>query len=267
MPAKSFAVLVKSLRDQRRAIALWAVAFVVVCVVYSAYWGQIRNTPSIVDPVRSMPKGLVNALNFTDLTSAAGYLRGTVFGLLGPLLMLIVAVLGGTRAVATDEESGVLDVYLSYPLSRRRLVLERFGALCLQLSALGLVLFLAIYLLANGLDMGIGADRLLAASLGLVLLGLCFATVALAVGAMTGRRALALSVSAAAAAGSYLLNAVVSQVHAIRWLNLLSPFHYYLGGDPLTRGFNWPNLLVLVAVVVALLAAATAVFERRDINV
>jgi hypothetical protein len=66
---------------------------------------------------------------------------------------------------------------------------------------------------------------------------------ALAVGAVIGRRGLVLGVAAALAVGAYLANAVASQVPSLGAIRKLSPFYDYLGGDPLRTGLDlgtWP---------------------------
>ena len=44
------------------------------------------------------------------------------------------------------------------------------------------------------------------------------------------------------------------------------PFNYYLSSDPLSNGMHWGNLAVLVVVFVALIVAAVALFDRRDLR-
>ena len=45
-----------------------------------------------------------------------------------------------------------------------------------------------------------------------------------------------------------------------------SPFHYYLGNDPLNNGMDWGNAAVLAAISVVLIAASLVFFQRRDIR-
>jgi ABC-2 type transport system permease protein len=85
-----------------------------------------------------------------------------------------------------SEEAGTLDLLLAHPVSRTRLVLERFAALAAAVAWLGLVVWAGTLAAARAPDMGIGAGPITAATLGL--LGLGFGTVALAAGALSGRR-------------------------------------------------------------------------------
>jgi ABC-2 type transport system permease protein len=161
----------------------------------------------------------------------------------------------------------VLDVYLAHPVPRRQFVIERFIALTGQIFFLGLVVFVVVAAVSGAMGLDVGVGKVAAASFGLALLGLCFATVALAGGGITGRRSFSLALSAGVAVVTYLLNAIVSQIEAVSGLKVLSPFYYYLGGDPLRNGYAVTDLLVLILIPAVLLAVTLVVFDRRDLNV
>ena len=55
-------------------------------------------------------------------------------------------------------------------------------------------------------------------------------------------------------------------VGGIAWLKYLSPFYYYAGHDPLRRGIDAVDLVVLGALALVLTALGTAAFERRDLR-
>jgi ABC-2 type transport system permease protein len=177
------------------------------------------------------------------------------------------AAMLGTRGVAGPEESGVLDLLMSNPIGRRRFIAERFSAFAALVIAVGLVPWLLVLGYDNGLDMGISGANVSAASLGLLLLTLVFGTLAFAVGAATGSRSTALAVTGAVAVVTYLIRSLGNVSASVRPLRWLSPFHYYLGGDPLNNGFQVGYLLVMVAIVAALVVSGLVIFERRDLGV
>jgi ABC-2 type transport system permease protein len=49
------------------------------------------------------------------------------------------------------------------------------------------------------------------------------------------------------------------------WLSDLTPFHYYIGGEPLRNGFQWGDAAVLAAASILLIAAGAWRFNRRDL--
>ena len=103
-------------------------------------------------------------------------------------------------------------------------------------------------------------------SLAMVLLGTEFGCLALAIGAITGRRAVAIAVAATATLAAYLLYVIGQLVEEVQPWQPLSPFHQAVTGGPLGAGlppaYAW--MAIAAAVVVA---AALPIFERRDIAI
>jgi ABC-2 type transport system permease protein len=257
----------KALFDARRSLLGWAVAIVGVGAMYAAFWPSIQ-TPQMQDALAAYPKGVLEAFNYDDLTSAAGYLASSVYGLLVPLLLTVFAIAGGTRAVAGDEEAGTLDLLLAHPVSRPRLALQRFAALLLSVTVIATLLGLAMIALSGPAQFdGITAGEFAAITLQLLLFGGFFGGLAFAIGAATGRRALTLGLSAAVAVLAYLANSVIPQVQGLRWTRDLSPFHWYLGGEPLKNGLQLDGSLLLLGATAVLVAVGTWAFARRDVAV
>jgi ABC-2 type transport system permease protein len=257
----------KTLRDWRRAALGWGIGLAAVTLIYVGSWASLHNDPNLLKlKADAMPAGISAALGVTDLSNGAGYLQGTVYSLVGPLLLVMAAIVLGARAVAGPEDRHTMDLLLANPISRRRFVAQRTAALVAVVTALGAVAWLVPLVLSQALDMHVGAADVTAASLGLLLVGLLFGALALAVGAATGRRSTALAVAGAVAVAGYVLRGLadsVSWLHGWRWA---TPFHYYLGTDPLHHGFAPGHLLVLAAATALLVLAAVAAFDRRDLR-
>jgi ABC-2 type transport system permease protein len=258
-------VFTKSIWDARRSWLGWTVAIVAVGSMYGAFWPTIQ-TPEMGKALEAYPSGLLEAFNYNDLTSVEGFLGSAVYGLLIPLLVAIFMINAGTRAVAGDEEAGTLDLLLAHPVSRTRLAVQRFAAMLVGVLLIGAALCLAMIALSGpvGFD-GVSAGEFAAINLQLALFGAVFGALAFAVGAATGRKGLTLGVSAGVAVLTYLANSVLPQVEGLGWTRNLSPFHWYLGGDPLTNGLDVGGALLLAGVTVALVAIGTGLFRRRDL--
>jgi ABC-2 type transport system permease protein len=98
----------------------------------------------------------------------------------------------------------------------------------------------------------------------MLLLAIDFGALALLIGALTGSRDLALSVSSAAAA-AYLISSLAP---AISWLHPPIRFTLLLGAgdDPLQSGLPNGAALALGATAVALLVAAAVALRRLDLH-
>jgi ABC-2 type transport system permease protein len=112
--------------------------------------------------------------------------------------------------------------------------------------------------------MGVGLTLILAGSTGLYLMVIGMGTIALAIGAITGRRAIALGAAADVAVLSFLFNAIGPTISA-GWMTAVSPFSWYLEHEPLTNGFDWPRLLLLAIVPIVFAVAGLVRFDRRDL--
>lgn len=257
----------KALHDARRSLLGWAIAIVGVGAMYASFWPTMQ-APEMKKAMEAYPQGLLETFNYSDVTSAAGYLGSAVYGLIVPLLVAIFAIATGTRAVAGDEEAGTLDLVLAHPVGRSRLALQRFAALVVETLLVVGLLGLALVALSGPAQFeGIGVDEFAAMSLQLGLFGITFGALAYAVGASTGSRALALSVAAGVAVLAYIANSVLPQIEGLEWARNLSPFHWYLGGTPLVNGLQVTGPLLLLATTVVLVALGTWIFTRRDVAV
>lgn len=257
----------KTLWDQRRGILIWSIGLAAVGVGYAAFYPTL-NSPEMAEFMEAYPREIMDAMGITDLTSPEGYLGGTTYGLLGPVLMIIFAAGLGSRAIAGEEESGRLDALLAHPVTRWRVVVERAAAMLVALTVAGLVLLLGMLAIAGPAEFAeIGFGNLAAATGQLVLLGLFFGSLALAVGAVTGSRALAFGVVAIVGVVSYFANTLGPSVDAVAWSRDVSPFHYYSGGEPLRNGLQVIDSLILVAASAVLIGIAVLGFERRDVAV
>ncbi len=130
----------------------------------------------------------------------------------------------------------------------------------------GGVLFVSTLLGAwpAGLDLDVG--NVAAASVLATLFALMTGALALAVGAATGRVRAAGSGAAGFAFTAYLVDSFFPLNDRLADWARLSPYHYYLGGDPLNRGMAWGDAAVLAALFVVLVGFAVAAFQRRDIR-
>lgn len=260
-------VFTKWLRDARWSLLGWTIAVPAVAAMYAAFWPSMRN-PEMMRALEAYPESVLEALNYNDVTSAAGYLSGAVYGLLVSVLMAVFAIGAGTRAVAGDEEAGTLDLVLAYPVSRTRLALQRFAALAVGIAIICTALWLIMVALRGPAQLeGISVGELAAVTLQLGLFAAVFGALAFAIGAATGRKALTLGASAGVAVLGYLANGVLPQVDGLEWVRNLSPWHWYLGGDPLVNGVQPRGVGLLLATTALLVAVGTRAFTRRDVAV
>ncbi|MBI2873428.1 MAG: ABC transporter permease subunit [Chloroflexi bacterium] len=261
-------VLLKSLRDQRRALLWWGTGLVALAVFTLLFYPSFRDMGSEMQKLAErMPEELLLlfAGESKDMTSPEGFLNSQLFVLMVPLLFMVFAIGMGSGAIAGEEERGTLELLLSNPVPRWRVAWEKFAATVLAVAILAFVFWVGLEVTSVGVGMEAGAGRMAEATLSAVLLALAFGALALAVGCATGSRGLSIGVSSAVGVAAYFLNALAPVVEVLQPYRKVSPFYYYMGADPLANGLNLVHASVLIGLVVVLLAAALITFERRDL--
>lgn len=255
----------KALWDARRSLFGWTVAVALVAAMYGAFWPSIQ-APEMQKALEAYPEGVLEAFNYDDMTSAAGYLGGSVYGLLVPLLVTIFAIAGGTRAVAGDEEAGTLDLLLAHPVSRVRLAVQRVAALFAGVTLVSVAVGLVIAAMIGpvGFD-GISVGDVAAMTVHLILLGSTFVALAFAIGATFGGRGVTLGVSSGVAVLGYLASGLIPQVDGLEWVRDVSPYYWYNGADPLVDGIHPGYALLQLGTAAVLVCAGLLGFTRRDI--
>lgn len=265
MAADRFPVLSGVLALQRRSLVLWSLALAALTAMYVGLYPSMGASPDMQALIDRLPEAMVTAFGYDRLGTAGGWVSSTVYGLIGPVLLLVFGIGTGARLIAGQEEDGTLELELTAPVSRRRLLGERLLVLWIDLAVLVAVVAAVTLLLVVGLDMDLPFGNLAAGTAGLFLLVAGFATLALAIGAATGRRSLALGVAAGLAVLAFALDAIGPTLEA-GWMTAVSPFSWYLEDDPLVDGWDLGGLLLLASVPIASAASAFVAFDRRDLG-
>ena len=259
-------VLTKSLRDQRRSYVWWLVGFVGTVLMYAAIWPTIEGSAGALEEyIDNLPEAFKEMLGSAGFGTPEGYLQSELFSFLAPILLLVYAIGAGARAIAGEEEGGSLDVLLSTPVRRRRVLLDKFEAIVLGSFGLVFAMWLSVLVFGAIWDMRPDPANFTAACLHLYLLALSFGAIALAVGSATGSKGLGIGVPSGFALVAFLVNLFSATASWLEPVRPLSPFYYYGGSEPLVNGVDIAHILVLVAIAAVAVLVALWRFERRDL--
>jgi beta-exotoxin I transport system permease protein len=264
-------IAARMVRDRRWSTLWWALGFVGLTLFTVALYPSIKGQPSVDELLADLPDAVKSLAGYDagiPLSSPAGYLQARLFATLGPLLAVVFGIGAGARAIGGSEEAGTLEPLLANPVTRDRVLLERYLATFGLLLALVVVFAAALAVLGppfGALD-GIKASHLVGACAAVFALGLLHGTLAFSIGATTGRRGPAVAIATALAVAGYLVESVLAAAGGLRSLRLLSPWHWYLDRNMLAEGTAPAALLLPVALSAVLLAAGWAVFRRRDLR-
>ena len=262
-------VFLKSLRDERWPMVWWSAGLGLFAAMMIAFFPSIRGNDDFNVMLESYPenlKTLFGLSELTDITSAVGFFNAEIFGFMAPLLFVIHGVVLGSGAISGAEGRGSLEILLSEPIARGKLVVQKAAAMIANAIALGLVLWIVLVIGTLIIDIDLSVLNLAAITFSTVLLGVTFGALAIAAGCFTGSRGTSVTIVAAVAVGTYLLNAasgIVSYMEAAKWL---SPFFYYNAANPLANGLNPAHAAALLATIAILLGVGYLGLRRRDLR-
>jgi len=260
----------KSLRDQARNVLTWGIGVVVyVALLMSVYPSIKKSAGQLQGYVDNLPAALRAAFlgPSGDFTSPTGYINTELLSWLAPIVFIAFAIGVAGRALAGEEEDGTLSLLLAYPLSRRRLALQKFAALAALVAAIGVVFWASLAIATTIVGTPVGVLALFEAVLLFTLLALAIGSLTLAVGAATGRRSVGAAAGAGVAVAMYLLNTLAQVNDAVRPYRMLSLFYYSGGTTPLGKGLSGVHVAVLLGTTAVLVVATVVLFGRRDVRV
>jgi ABC-2 type transport system permease protein len=247
--------------DRRRSVLAWGLPLGLMSAFIVAIFPSVED--SISKAVEGYPQGLKEAFGIGQLSNVEQYLQAEMLSLIVPLAMGYLAVRASASGLTGAADSGRLDVLLSAPVSRSRLVAAGFLATAVELAVVllvtGLLTGLGSVLAGAGLDAGAAAEGFA----NVWPLALLFA----GFGAIATGFSLRTSVVTGSVAGLLVAMYVVDLVGRLdpdlSGLRYVSVFKYY--GNAIEDGIE-PLAFAGVTLAACLLAALGAwLFERRDL--
>jgi ABC-2 type transport system permease protein len=246
--------IVRDLYDRRIGLLVWSAGVSALGAVF------VVLTKSIVKPLLAIPALAPYFSAFVNGDVFTSFFAYIWFGF-AQLLMAGFAIAQVARWTAEDSD-GRLELILSNPISRVRVVLERaivltLGALIIS-SASGIVVGLEAHSQSIELD----GRRLAEATLLLVPFTLVFGTVGAVLASRIPRATVGLL--GAFAIATYVLVQLGPIFKLPAWLVDASPFKLY--GQPLSAGVDQTGLGIMLGIVIIGIGASALVMQRRDIG-
>ncbi|EMA36291.1 ABC transporter permease [Halobiforma nitratireducens] len=243
------------------SVAMAALAALMIWI-FPSYSDAFGEDEEILD---ALPDAMIRLFDVQTLASLEGFLAFElyVFGWI-ILLGLYLAYLGA-GTVADDIERGRMDVVLSMPVSRARVVFERYAALAVPIVAVNVLTPIVVYVGAELVDDPIPATDVVAVHLLSIPYLFACAAIGLAASVVVDRVGIAQRLAVGITFGLFLVESLLVDTD-YEAFGVVSPTRYYDPNEILLEGTHDPvNAGVLIAMIVVLLAASVAWFRRRDV--
>lgn len=270
-------IFMETLRRNWRTAVYWGLGIASYAVLIILLIPNVDVLKQYADLVSKMPAGMLKMFGASDASSIAtpeGFL-GFGFFTYTILMLAVYAVTAGLGVTANEEDQGILDVVLSLPVPRWRIIVERLAAYTIFVGVITLLIFIGLWLgvqiTASNPDapFKINVSILLEGALNLfpgTLLMLVFTAF---IAAIIRRKSWVTGIVSLVIIASYLLNFVGSAAKdtVAETLSRLSFFKYIDSASVMTNGLVWGNIILLLALTGVLWAGSVWFFQRRDVGV
>jgi ABC-2 type transport system permease protein len=251
-------VSLRTLTAQRTPTFWWLVA-----LIAWAAWGT-SLIPSVLKPLSAVIAGSPAAAQIVgghNATTNVGLLSFIVF----QFVSIIAVVFVFTLALhwPTNLERSRLDLVLSTPHTRIRVLLGHFSAVLIAAILAPLLVWLAVVLAAQASNISINAGNVAAASLSLIGPELVIATAVYAL-ALRLSSGVIIGLACTYLACAFLADFLQALLKLPDWVISLSIFHAY--GTPAVNGWQWQPLITMIAVAAVLLVIGMVQFRYNDVK-
>jgi ABC-2 type transport system permease protein len=254
------------LRTRRRMLIGCALGIAAYAFLIVALYPAFKDDASLDQMTHDNPTMAALFGATGSLTSATGWLNVNLYANFVPLIALLLTLGYGASAIAGQDEDGSLGITATLPLTRPALLLQKtvtLGVLAFAVPVVTLVCLVP----GTAFDLAPDWTGALAITATTALLAWDLGLLALAIGAATGNRGIALGVATAVAASAYLISSLAPTVHWVHTIRWVSPFYWAVGAGQLSgAGRLWPDMAALVGLGALLTLAAIRAFERLDVH-
>ncbi len=242
-----------ALRDERTSLVVWALG----CGLFALVVGVLSDTVSSVSISSSLQRQL-DKLGAGSITTASGYLSFTFLFFVLVVSLFACAQVGAARH---EEADGRLETMLALAVARRSWLAGRLALAAAGMAALALLAGLMAWVGAASQGAGVSLGDALAAGANCLPAALLFLALAALAFAVAPRASVGVAYGLVSLA--FVWQTFGSLLGVPDWTLGLSPFHQ-VGLVPV-QSFKATAAVVMVALAAVIVAAAMALFERRDL--
>ena len=149
----SGAVFVETLRRGWRTMIYWGIGMGLYGGIIILMLPDVNALKQAADLIASMPPFIVKMVggdDITFMTTPEGFLA-TKFFLFAPIMFGIYVINAGLNVTSSDEDRGIMDITLSLPVRRWRILIERLLGYAVLLTGIVLITFLSL-VISNALS-------------------------------------------------------------------------------------------------------------------
>ncbi len=262
----TLAVFIQTLKDKARGNIL-AILLILVFITYMVMMFPEVQKITGIDEIMKNPAFQALLGKTPDFTSFDGFMSMEAFGLTSLVICGYVGFLTASF-LAGEIEMKTIDLLLAQPVTRVRLVIDRYGALVPVIVLLVLAMLAGVFIGTKYMNIDASYQWFACALAFMGLFMLAFGAISLFISAIMSDGRIAGIVSLGLLIVMYFMETVGESVEKLAIVRSLSLFHYARYSEILVyHDLSIVNIAVLIGIAIAFVALAVIAFRRRDINV
>jgi len=262
-----WSIIYWNLWQRRWSIFWWSIGVAAFIAINLAFYPSFKDQAAEFEKSFSQIPESARALfsDTGDFLSPTGYLSSQVYYLMLPMLTGILAISLGASLIAREEQSGSIELLLSRPVSRTRLLVAKLLVGIKITAIVSLVAGLVTVGLAKIVELPVPLSRIALASLACYLLSLSFGMVAFFITMLGKARVASIGLATLFALGGYIIASLKGAADWLKYPAKVFPFDYYQPGAILEGHYNWWNMTFVVGILVFGAIASWLIFNKRDL--
>lgn len=270
-----WAVFLKSFRDSRRTVLWMSIGLgLYVLLVMSFYPSMVEQGEELDKLMESYPKELISVMYGTDdienvsISDPGAYLNSQ-FNLWMVLILGAMVMIQAFNAITNAERNGTMDVLMSFPVTRREMLIARFANTTLSLFLVLTACFLTLILSAEiwpEFDVTIG--ELAAATYGAFFILIAHAAFTyLLVSVIPSSKHWAGAIAYTLFLGGYLVYSLSGLNDTLKDIQPLFLFDYYNVNDIFKNGLDLANVGLMLLVTAIFAGLAWWSIDKKELGV
>ncbi len=260
------------LRLRRTSLFWWTVGSLVLVGIIMALYPSIRDQAKDMNEVISrLPAGLrelkAGTSGNVDVGDPLQFMNSQLYYATLPILWIIFTVTRFANVLGKDEVSGRLELLLSRPISRIKLLLAKLLSVWIEALIVGGVSIVGTILLSPLVELNIDSTKLVYAGVYTMAFCISFGMIAFTLRAMGGRwSSMAVPIAVILSFGGYLIASLSGLADWLKDFAKYTPYHHFNPLDILRGEMTWKLVWYLLAVLLVTIVVSVLSFRRRDIS-
>ena len=261
-----FTEIKHTLRRMRGAIIGWGIGLFAYGLMMANFFTSLEMMEGFLDNLENYPAEMLAFFpNIFDIMSPKGYMDTYFFSYM-TLIVGFFAVTACANLLVGDEEKGILDLLVSYPVSRSGFFWGRLIGFLITTAIILLASWLGWLIPAGSSGLNLSAIELLQPFLPLYVVLVLFGAMALLFSMLLPAARMATGLAGGLLLVNFLFIGLANLNPDLGAIYELTPLYFYQGGAAI-EGIDWGSLLGLTGITLVLALLAGLLFQRREIRV